>query len=336
MYISTKETYKQNTVKQGEDGYSAQRAFYVIYNDTSSANLQAALTATGVPAYGSAHPSISGLTLTEKNVEVPFENNRQVFLVNCVYSPSRKNGSQANYTLLREQKPWERGPIVSIQANAVEVPIEKDKDSTPKVIANSQGEIFDPPLTGYERKGGFTIRFAAQESKMIAAINGILALVGTTNASAFAPTALYRSVSSGSASSKTVISIGAKSYLFSGMQADGAIWTDSDGVETVYYNVTMSFTSDDIVRTVLDRGYRAKITSGGTSAFIYFKKDGTTTHDLTEVVDGSKVPTTPAPVPVFIDSNGVATLTASNAVELTFKIAAEASWAAISNLLADR
>ncbi len=340
-WLSTTETFKQSEAKLTEQGYEATRAFFVRYTDTAAANMLAALTASGVPAKGTAHPSIASIVASEISVSIPYENNRQLFLVTVGYTTTpeaEKNPGAQTYSLKRDQPPWERGPILSLTGSLVEEPMQKDKTApTPLVVANSQGELFDPPVMGKRVTSGFNIRFAAREEKIQPRISGLLALLGTCNDGAWAPAVNYKHNSGAAAASRTIVSIADQTYVFSGLQADGAIWSLSS-VEYAYYNVTLSFTSEDIVKKILDRGYRGKLaTIGGASALLYFKKDGTLTHDTEELdTQGNRIPTTPAPVPIFLDSNGFATLTASDAAELTFQIAAKSAWTNISTMLTDR
>lgn len=316
MATTVTEGFQQNTAEVGNDNImTTQRHFLVQYDTGAVGNVLSALGETGIPIYGESHPTVPALKVRSiRSSWVSPQNDRT--LVSVIVSYSTAGLPQLGGTTIRNTDPWDHDPLFSYRSETREIELEKDANGT--VVANSLGDRFDPPIMIKKSVPSASVTFNATKAKIESRISSALVLVGTTNNAEFAPDSLF-TFATGTA-------------IFSGVDVNAQVWTDGDGNETIYYAVSMRFSIEDSTVTVMDRGFRGRLVALGTVAKLYIDDAGSFTHSAYE----DNIPNSLPSVPPFLDSDGVATTTASNAAELTFATASSADWSPLALMITDR
>jgi len=134
------EDWEARRIRDTESGRTAERVFTVVFDEGDEPAIRPllALQASGIPARGSKYPGWDSMECYEKGVE-PFEG-PLTYKVTCRYK-----------TIIRKTH-WSFGsggekPPLEVEWGFVTSAEAIDRDIDGKVITNSAGESFDPPIT---------------------------------------------------------------------------------------------------------------------------------------------------------------------------------------------
>jgi len=212
---------------------------FLVISDSVSEAPANVLNASGVPTIGDVHPTETSAFVTNKSVEQT--DSRNVYLVNVNYQ-TRALGGETGDNLVAEN-PTDEDPVITWSLESETVVIESDIKFQP--IDNTNGELFDPPLT--KNKNRLQINITRNEKEEQFDPIDILLFVDTINENA-----MFISGLSVPAKVARIVEISAQSRQFN---------------STLYWEVNyrIVFDPEEWILKILNQGFTAKTLKLGAS-----------------------------------------------------------------------